>query len=68
MQGSTIPRKQNKFDFIRFWRNKVMLKMKFSPKRPGVLKTSQDKIQYPQAWNSGNFAREFPAFTGIRSK
>ena len=38
-----------------------MLKMKFSPKRPGVFKTSQDKILHPQAWNSGNLAREFPA-------
>ena len=45
-----------------------MLKMKFSPKRPGVFKTSQDKIQHTQAWNSGNFAREFPAFTCIKSQ
>ena len=24
--------------------------MKFSQKRPGVFKTSEDKIQHPQAW------------------
>ena len=42
--------------------------MKFSPKRPGLFKISQDKIQHPQAWNSGNLAREFLAFTGIKSQ
>ena len=45
-----------------------MLKMKFSPKRPEVFRTSQDKIQHPQDWNSGNLAREFPACTGIKSQ
>ena len=45
-----------------------MLKVKFSPKRPRVFKSSQDKIQHPQVWNSGNLAREFPAFTGIKSQ
>ena len=42
--------------------------MNFSSKRPGVFKTSQDKIQHPRAWNSGNLARKFPAFTGIKSQ
>ena len=45
-----------------------MLKMKFSPKRPGLFKTSPDKIQYPWAWNSGNLARESLAFTGIKAQ
>ena len=45
-----------------------MLKNEIFSKETWSFQNFTSKIQHPQAWNSGNLAREFPAFTGIKSQ